>query len=811
MYRARDVRLGRTVAIKLLPIHLSNNPELKARLEREARMISSLSHPSICVLYDVGHESGMDFLVFEYLEGETMAQRLSRGPMPLEDVLKYGEQIAGALESAHRSGVIHRDLKPENVILTQVNAKLLDFGIARWIDEGPDSSPGSSAKPTRKRSLTEEGTILGTVQYMAPEQLQGADVDRRADLFALGAILYEMTTGMKAFPGANTPAIVGAILSKDPLPASGVVSRTPAALDDLIRKCLRKDPSERCQSATEARAQLERIAAGDLRTQQRHAIRWVQIVRLLVPIALVFAVVALFRAFSPPPIEKSIAVLPFLNLSGNKQDDYFSDGMTEDVITQLAKIGGLKVISRTSVMQYKNTNKSLREIGKELDVATILEGSVQRSGNRVRIVGQLIDARSDQHLWAETYDREMKDIFAIESDVAEQIAAALDAKLSPEEKQRMVKEPTVSLSAFDCYLKGREYYYRFTSEDNERAVELFSKALQLDPNFALAYAGLGDAYASRVVYGYPSQWYDSAIDVSRKAISIDPNLSEGYESLAYALVFRGRLTEALGPARKALELKPSYGRAASVLGRIYLRTGRLDQALPLMKKYASLNPTSGNALKFVGIVHMKLGDMQEARRWFERSIELEPEYVESYEWLLDLDLEEGNFESAGVMAIKLQAFLAKQVNTHESLGEWELFQRNYEEAGKHFAAALQADRSGSSAFTTPAGFCLWKVGKKEEAQALLERSLRYDRDELARGNEDGEIPCDMAFVYSIQGNQPEALPWMQKALDAGTIGFPFFIAKNPLSEGLRDNPQFQQMMSSLQQRIKLMRVGVQNP
>lgn len=803
VYRARDTRLGRTVALKILPPHLSATPELRQRFEREAQAISNLTHPNICTLYDIGHQQGVDFLVLEFLDGETLATRISRGPLPPEQALEVGRQIGRALHAAHESGVIHRDLKLENIILTATGAKLLDFGIAFWnADRSAESIAPSAA--TQPKALTDAGAVLGTVQHMSPEQLEGRAIDARTDVFALGTVLYEMVSGKKAFSGPSTASVIAAILTGEPVSLRQLSPNVPTAFAKIVQRCLAKPPDLRFQSAKEVADSLDQIHE---KRNLRFTFQWnsTSVRRIAILILIVLsAIVFLGRTQNKPAPGKTIAVLPFLNLSANPGDEYFSDGITEDVIAQISKVGDLKVISRTSVMQYKHTNKSLREIAKELSVANILEGSVQRSGDRVRIVGQLIDAERDQHLWAETYDRNMKDIFAIQSDVAQQIASALKAKLSPEEKQRIEKKPTENLAAYDFYLKGRESYFRLTnSEDNERAIGLFQKALELDPRFALAHAGLGDAYTTRVAYGMPLTWLNAAVSESRTAISLDPNLAEGYEALAYAMVFQGKFSQALAPAQTAVRLNPNYGRAAGVLGRIYMLTGKLDQSLPWMQRYAELNPISANAMKFMGIIMMKLGEFQKAEKWFQKSIETDPEYGESYGWLLLLYLEQDDWKNADEIGARI-AKLPAEPGRHDVLGDLELQRGNYEKAIAYYEQVIQEGGLENFGNASRLAYAYLKTGKKELADETLDRAQEFDRKQIENGNEDGTLQIDLAEINTLRGNTAEALSRLQKAVDAGFIGYPS-IGHAPPLESLRRNPDFQRIVASQQSAIAAMR------
>ena len=415
VYRARDPRLDRDVAVKTIAPNLAGDADALARFQREARAIAALSHPNILAIYDIGSHDGVWYLVTELLQGETLGRRLTRGRLPWKKAVEFAALVADGLAAAHAHGVVHRDLKPENIFVTADDRiKILDFGLAKQAsaDEG-------SADAVTRSSPTEPGSILGTIGYMSPEQVQGLVPDARSDIFALGCVLHEMLSGRRLFQRSSTAETIAAIL-KDPAPASADSSAgVPGELDRILMRCLEKDRARRFQSAQDLAFALGTLATGP------------------VPV----------RAVAPPS-RASVAVLPFLNLSADPDNEFFADGITEDVIAHLSKVRSIKVISRTSVMKFKKRDQSLREIGEQLGAATVLEGSVRRAGNRVRIVAQLIDRDSDEHLWAETYDRDLTDIFAIQTDVALQIASALRAELSVDERRRIRRQPTNDIHAY---------------------------------------------------------------------------------------------------------------------------------------------------------------------------------------------------------------------------------------------------------------------------------------------------------------------------------------------------------------------------
>ncbi|MFQ6114374.1 MAG: protein kinase, partial [bacterium] len=805
VYKARDLKLERFVALKFLPPHLGQAEEEKKRFIHEAKAASALDHPNICTIYEIDEtEDGQMFIAMACYEGETLKKKIERGPLPVEVAIDLACQIARGLAKAHEQDIVHRDIKPANSMITKDGVmKVVDFGLA---------------KLSGQTKLTKEGTTLGTLAYMSPEQIQGEEVDRRTDIWSLGVILYEMLTGQCPFKGEYEQAVWYSILNEEPEPVTGLRSGLPMELERIVNKALNKNASERYQHIDEMRVDLEtlnkqikapgtkpsQVLTSPIRRMRGYFFGAAAILFLIILVALY-----LFQpSRSVPADRKSIAVLPFENMNRAEESEYFSDGITEDIITQISKIADLRVISRTSSMRYKGSEKSLRDIGEELGVAFILEGSVRRAGDRVRIVGQLIDAQSDEHVWAETYDRKLADVFEIQSEVAQKIAGALQAELTSAEKQRIEKRPTENLTAYDYYLKGREYYNHYRKQDNENAIELFKKALELDPDYALAYAGLGDAYAQRAwIFGFSMDWLDSAIVASSKAISIDPNLAEGYKALGLAYEFKGWYRKALEADRKAIELNPNYHQAIANMGWVNWFIGELDEALKWMKKSLSLDPTRPMQYFGLGIIYRALDDYVRAKEMYHKALELQPDLGYAHWELSTIYLEEGKYQQALESSQKILTLNPKDFTGLIATGDVELFSGKFTQAKQYYEKAIEIDSSRGDVFAR-LGFILWKTGEKDQAQKMFDYCLRVAREQLGQGNEHWVIPYIVAGIYAIQGNKEEAYKWLQQAIDRGWRFYRYAI-RDPLFENLHEDEQFQQMMAHVKATIDEMRKRIE--
>ncbi len=536
VYRAKDLEFGREVAIKVLRKEIASEPEGLKRFEREARTASALNHPNIATIYHIGEHEGTRYIVMELVEGQTLRELLSEGPLSTKKTLALAKQIIAGLAKAHGAGIVHRDLKPENFMVTEDGLiKILDFGLAKLIPQGSAIDP-EMATVTK---ATRQGTLLGTVQYMSSEQAAGRAVDYRSDQFAFGSILYEMLTGRLAFGKETVPQTLAAII-EEPEPISKLNDEAPDQLLAVVEHCLKKEPERRYDETKELAAELESVPdTTSLSRWTRRRVLWMAAAALsaFVVSALGLNVLGLrdwvSSRLTPAPID-SIAVLPLQNLSGDPEQEYFADGMTEALMTDLAKIGALKVISRRSVMRYKGSDKPLVEIAEELDVDAIVEGSVLRIGERVRIAAQLIDPETNQALWADSYERDLQDVLLLQSEVAQAIAAEIQVAVTPEESERLASARPVNPEAHEAYLKGMFHWQRLTPADLEAALAYFDLALEKDPDYALAYAGIGQVWGGRRQRGDVPSGEATPMEKAAvlKALELDDSLAEAHHALA---------------------------------------------------------------------------------------------------------------------------------------------------------------------------------------------------------------------------------------------------------------------------------------
>jgi len=591
VYKAEDLKLNRVVALKLLPSEQHGDPQARRRLLREAQMASSLNHANIATIYEVDETQSHPFIAMEYVEGESLKDLLLRGVLPFSQLSEIASQIAEGLRTAHRAGVVHRDLKPGNVMLdANQRVKILDFGLAAM--SAPERKETETSEDFVSRTQT-QWTTAGTVPYMAPEQLSGDQVDARADIFSFGVLLHECITGRRPFGGSTSIDVLHAILRDEPEPLRALISDISPQWERLIDRMLAKNPGERFQTAQEVLDALERAGTASGEKEQ-----------------------------------KSVAVLYFENMSESKEDAYFRDGMTEEIITEVAKIKELRVFPRTSVLSFKDQLNTAPQIGRQLNALYVLEGSLRRAANRIRITARLVETRTGHAVWAERYDRNLEDVFAIQDEIAENIARALKVMLTEKERAEIEKRPTSDVEAYDYYLRGMQFFHKFSRRGFEYARQMFERAIGIDSRYARAHAGLADC--SSLLHW----WWDASEsnrrmsdESSRKALEYDPDLAEAHVARGLSLTLQEQYEEAERQFETAIRLDPALFEAYYLYARACFVQRKLEKAVELYEKANAVRPEDYQSVTLLASVYAGMGRKEDARSTFRKAVKVAEKYL----------------------------------------------------------------------------------------------------------------------------------------------------------------------------------------
>ena len=769
VYRARDPRLDRQVAIKLLPAGMTADTQARERLRREAMAVAALDHPYICKIFEIGEDGDDLFLVMEYIAGTTLHDRLLEGRMPLQEAIRVAGEIAEALLEAHAVGFLHRDLKPANIMLTQQgHVKVMDFGLAKRVEDLP--SPDAATRAIGEPQLTAQGVIVGTPDYMSPEQLKGQPLDVRSDLFSFGVMLAEMTGGRHPFRKRSTIETCSAVLSEPPALPPDI----PQGVTGVLRRLVAKEVADRYGSIAEVRADLAALAtSSDGASQKSHAPvtpvrRWLALGALAILVGVTAFVVARSAGWRPasrppavaiaPGVIRSIAVLPLDNYSGDPNQDYFAEGMTDELTADLATISQLRVISRGSVMQFKGAQRPpTPEIARILNVDAIVEGSVRRVGDTVKITAQLIDARADKHLWARTFERSSRDVLALQDELAAAIAGEINVQLTPTEKLRLTTSPSVNPEAYDTYLKGRYFFNRPSDENLKKSIAQFEETVRLSPTFAPAYSGLSDAY---LWAGYnegfltASEARAKAKATAEKAVQLDDNSAEAHTSLAvFKLFYEYDWEGCEREFRRAIALNPNYAFAHDQFGLGLGFQGRLAEAIAEGNRAIELDPLSPQIRIDHALPLMFQRSYGAAKDQARKAAELDPTYY--FPPMLDgwIDLQERKFSEA-IPSLKK----AKALDSPAFVTAW-----------LAYAYAASGDRTRAM----------------EEMDDLKKRSLR------------GEVvPFNLAVVHLGLGDRKLAIDYLERAYasDSQWMGW---LKLDRMFDPLRSEPRFVALMKKL--------------